>query len=103
MSMIENSERGITLNKPLAWSIATALVVGGIYFGTTVTTLEQSLQSLDDRVIVQRNASEARETRLRALENNLSKSEERVANILSLLSRIDARLERIERAQTEAR
>lgn len=37
------------------------------------------------------------ESRTRTLENSLARSDERTANILQLLNRIDARLERIER------
>lgn len=38
------------------------------------------------------------EARLRRLEDSAARSDERMANILSLLARIDGRLERIERA-----
>lgn len=38
------------------------------------------------------------ETRLRRLEDSAARSDERMANILNLLARIDGRLERIERA-----
>lgn len=42
-------------------------------------------------------AQSAMEGRLRALENTQARADERMANILQLLNRIDGRLERIER------
>ena len=44
--MIENSDRGITLNKPLAWTMLVTLA-GLIWFGaSTVSSLQSSVESL---------------------------------------------------------
>ncbi len=37
--MIENSDRGITLNKSLAWIVACGLVGAGLWVGIQVATL----------------------------------------------------------------
>ena len=39
MTMIENSNRGITLNKSLAWTVACGLVGAGLWVGIQVATL----------------------------------------------------------------
>ena len=41
--MIENSDRGITLAKPLAWTILSGLVVAGIWIGQTSGELQTEL------------------------------------------------------------
>lgn len=97
--MIENSDRGITINKGLAYTMVAGLVSFGFYFGTTISDVQQSIQVLDGRLSSQATSSNGREMRIRTLETDASRFDERVSNILGLLSRIDGRLERIERAQ----
>ena len=46
-------------------------------------------------------AQASMEGRLRALENTQARADERMANILQLLNRIDGRLERIERKDSQ--
>lgn len=101
--MIENSERGITINKSLAWAMLIGLLSGGMYVGTLITDVSRSIEFLNEKISAQNEASMGRETRLRALERGATQSDERVANILALLSRIDGRLERIERSQEQGR
>lgn len=97
--MIENSERGITINKSLAYTLVCGLLGLGLYVGTTVAQLKSSIEGLDSRIAMQSMSSEAREIRVRTLENGASRFDERIANIQGLLVRIDGRLERIERSQ----
>ena len=47
--MIENSDRGITLNKSLAWTIGVSLVAGGLWIGIQVTTLAGSIQTMSSQ------------------------------------------------------
>lgn len=79
--MIENSDRGITLNKSLAWTMAVGFVAGGIYLGTNLASLTAATQNLSAALIETRAAvaeerqSVARiETRVRTLENNASRT-----------------------------
>lgn len=44
--MIENSERGITINKLLAWTIVTGLVMAGMWVGVQTTTLSAGIGEL---------------------------------------------------------
>ena len=43
---IENSERGITLTKSLAWTIAVGLINGSIYLGMQVAAVQAELSSI---------------------------------------------------------
>ena len=102
--MIENSDRGITLNKTLAWVMACGLIGAGITFGTQMATLSGETEALARTINGLRgdlNASEARQTaltvRVRANETSLARQDERLSLILSTLNKIDNRLERMER------
>lgn len=102
--MIENSDRGITLNKSLAWTVACGLVGAGLWVGGQVATLRGETKSLADAVNAMRvdmTASESRQNalavRVSANEMNLARQDERLALILSTLNKIDNRLERMER------
>ncbi|WP_417816617.1 hypothetical protein [Tritonibacter scottomollicae] len=102
--MIENSDRGITLNKSLAWTVACGLVGAGLWVGVQVATLRGETEGLAQTINglrVDLTTSEARQTaltvRVRANENSLARQDERLSLILSTLNKIDNRLERMER------
>jgi len=107
MAMIENSDRGITLNKSLAWTVACGLVGAGLWVGVQVATLRGETQVLSQTINglrVDLTASETRQTaltvRVRATETSLARQDERLSLILSTLNKIDTRLERMERRPT---
>jgi len=107
MAMIENSDRGITLNKSLAWTVASALVIAGLWVGGQVASLRGETEVLSQAINSLRvniNAAEARQTaltvRVRATETSLARQDERLSLILSALNKIDTRLERMERRPT---
>lgn len=82
---IENSDRGITLNKSLAWTMALALVGGGIWVGIEVNAARSGIETLsvrqnEDRAEIRANASQ-------------------IAAMRSQNARTDARLESIENSQ----
>jgi septal ring factor EnvC (AmiA/AmiB activator) len=79
--MIENSERGVTLNKTLAWSLLVSLISLVWYGGTTVSNLQNATNSVSKTLadmrelnaLDRRNAVEL-EARIRQLENNASRT-----------------------------
>lgn len=99
MTMIENSERGITLAKPLAWTILTALIVGGFWIGLQVQSLEE--------VAVRQGRAEARltalELRQSASERDTAVVSTRIDAILRVVERTDARVARMELDAAEQR
>lgn len=104
MTMIEQSDRGITLNKGLGWTVACGLVSAGLWVGVEVATLRGQTVQLTasiDALRVDVAASEARENaltaRVRANETGLARQDERLSLILTTLNKIDNRLERMER------
>ncbi len=103
MTMIENSDRGITLNKSLAWTVACGLVGAGLWVGVQVATLRGQTTNLAhtiDALRIDLTASEARQnaltSRVRANETGLARQDERLSLILTTLNKIDNRLERME-------
>ncbi|MCG7622292.1 hypothetical protein [Epibacterium sp. Ofav1-8] len=103
--MIENSDRGITMNKSLAWTVACGLVGAGLWVGIQVATLRGETAGLSRTINALRadlTASEARQVtltaRVRTNETALARQDERLSLILSTLNKIDNRLERMERA-----
>lgn len=104
MAMIENSDRGITLSKGLAWVMVVGLLSAGIKLGAQMAELRGETSTLSQTINglrVDLTASEARQvalaSRVRANENALARQDERLSLILSTLNKIDTRLERMER------
>jgi hypothetical protein len=97
--MIENSDRGITLNKSLAWTMATGLILVGLWVGIQVTELKSAVQELgvrqsEDRseiranaaAIVQIQRTEARvDQRLLTIEQSVARTEATTNEILRYL------------------
>lgn len=105
--MIENSDRGITMNKPLAWSMGVALVSAAFWVGTTTQDLKSATNDLTEAqqgfaVAAKESRAEIKarddeqDGRIRVLETAAARSDERMINVLDLFKRIDARLARIE-------
>lgn len=71
---IQNDERGITVNKSLAWTILGTMVLAGIWLGTETAGMKAAVQSLgttqaqrhEETLQVRRDT----DTRLRILENS---------------------------------
>jgi hypothetical protein len=92
--MIENSDRGITLNKSLAWTISVTFLAGAFWVGVQVTNATNGIEtlgvSLKDmrsdatmRQEVERQRSIEVDARLRALETTRAAD----ANEISALRR----------------
>lgn len=72
--MIENSDRGLTINKGLAWTIVSGLVAAGIWVGIQTATLSSGIDALqgDLSAAIQSQAVEAnRRDQLAARVRNL--------------------------------
>jgi hypothetical protein len=75
MTMIENSDRGLTINKGLAWTMVSGLVVAGVWVGVQTTTLSTGIKTLQGDLTdaiqsqaVEENRRDALAARVRALE-----------------------------------
>ena len=68
--MIENSDRGITLNKQLAWTMGGGLIGAGLYVGLTIATLSTQVAQSRDAWAEATLARQQLETRVRAVEIN---------------------------------
>lgn len=93
---IENSDRGITLNKQLAWTMAVGLIGTGLYVGLTIAAMSMQLEQ-GKQVWLDAAAQRAQiEVRVRNLEIAKGRDDERFTSILAFMAKIDGRLERIE-------
>lgn len=72
--MIENSDRGITLNKSLAWTVGCGLVGAGLYVGLAMATLTTRLDEVARGGTEAANQRERLEVRVRALENSAAQN-----------------------------
>ena len=88
--MIENSDRGITLAKPLAWTMLVSVIGAVWYGGSTVSSLSYSTNSMVQAVSVQQAAISQVEVRVRALENNASRQDARFDGLKQSLDEVKA-------------
>lgn len=88
MSMIENSDRGITLNKGLAWTVSTGLIGAGLYVGLTIAHLTATLDNQNDQISEARDSRTNIEVRVRALENGAAGTAVQFRNLSSGLEEV---------------
>lgn len=79
--MIENSERGITLNKSLAWTMLVAVLAGGVWIGTQVTEAKKGVETLTERQSEDRNSIVENRAAIVLLRENTGRIDERLTNI----------------------
>lgn len=72
--MIENSDRGITVNKALAWAIVTGLVGGGFFMGSelagTKAILTEMKAAAESSRLEMKRVTDGIDARLRAVETS---------------------------------
>lgn len=104
--MIQSDERGITLNKPLAYTMLAALCSLVWYGGTTVASLEGATEALataikETREETRQALSEDRrsavqlEVRVRALEGSANRLDVRLEGLSSSLDEVKTLLRQI--------
>lgn len=93
--MIENSDRGITLNKSLAWAILAAVAGGGLWVGTQVATLSTGIESLSDRQGEDRRSIRANAEAIGALRSSNARIDQRLLNIEQSSSRTESSVQEI--------
>ena len=86
--MIENSDRGITLAKTLAWTMLVSVISAVWYGGSTVASLSYSTNSMVQAVSVQQAAISQVEVRVRALENDASRQDARFDGLKQSLDEV---------------
>jgi len=94
---IQSDDRGITINKTLAWMILGGLLTAGLYGGTQVHTLQTAVdRQAEDRKQIQTNAkaisdlqrnNATTQLRLNNIERYTSETRADVAEVLSYLRR----------------
>ena len=91
--IIENSDRGLTINKQLGWTMAVTLACFVFWFGSELATMRNAYLSLAESRGQNRADIIAMEARVRTLENQAGRFEEKLSNILAVVSRIEQKIE----------
>lgn len=94
--VIENSDRGITLNKQLAWTIGCGLIGAGLYVGLQIATMAGQIHAGAQNLLDAKTERGELSARVRVLEIAKGRDDERFTSILGFMAKIDGRLERIE-------
>ena len=71
---IENSDRGITLNKSLAWTMAVGLITGSIWLGGNMASVSARMDQFAEVSSIGFSERAELEIRVRALENSMAQS-----------------------------
>jgi uncharacterized protein YlxW (UPF0749 family) len=79
--MIENSERGVTLNKSLAWTILVTLIGGGIWIGTQVTDAKNGVDMLQARQAEDRQDISQNTSAVNTLQSGAARLDQRLISI----------------------
>lgn len=88
--MIENSERGITLNKNLAWTILVAVLGGGIWVGVQVTSASEGITTLTTRQGEDREAIRLNSAAINDLRSSNARIDEKLIGIEGTARRTEA-------------
>lgn len=96
---ITTDERGITLNKSLAWTMLVAIVSAAFWVGVTVTQLQSdtmnftdTLKDVKESIEADRLGATAREARIRALERDSAGQAARFDSLSSSMAEVKAEL-----------
>ena len=93
--MIENSDRGITLSKPLAWSVLMA-VVGAVWFGaTTITGMSSATQGVIGALTEIQATNDLMDSRIRAVEIAQASQSSDLRAIQNGVSRIEMQINKL--------
>ena len=71
---IENSDRGITLNKSLAWTMAVGLITGSLWLGSSMGDISRRMDQFAEVSSIGFSERAELEIRVRALENSMAQS-----------------------------
>lgn len=108
---IQSDERGITVNKSLAWAMVTGLVAAGVWIGTETASTKQALgailraqetnraetqsfrSAIDTRVRSLESARSAGDSEMNALRRDLTAFREDMRELKELLRLVEGRLQ----------
>lgn len=94
--MIENSDRGITIAKGLAWTIVATFVTLAFYTGNNLSdfknateNLGEAIKGMQEEMASTREAAKELSTRVRFLENSYTRQDEKFLAIQSSIIRLE--------------
>ena len=100
LPMIENSDRGITLNKSLAWAILTGVMAGGIWVGIQVNSARDGIDNLTERQAEDRRDIRSNTEAIVSLRTGNARIEQRLTNIERMAQRTESSVSEVLRRLT---
>ena len=85
--MIENSDRGITINKSLAWTMLVGILTGGVWLGINLTETKEGIGTLQVRQAEDRQSIRQNRSAINGLRNSNARIDERLRGIEQSLER----------------
>lgn len=93
--MIENSERGFTIAKPLAWSMVIGILTLGFWQGVEQTQTKEGVRVLNEKQIEDRRAIRVNAEAINNLRFSNARIESKLESIDSKTDRTDNNVEEI--------
>ncbi len=93
--MIENSDRGITINKSLAWTMVVGVLTGGVWLGVNLTETKEGIGTLQVRQAEDRQAIRQNRSAINSLRNSNARIDQRLLNIEQSLERQEGAMDQI--------
>lgn len=87
---IENSDRGITLNKGLAWTMTCGMVGAGLWVGMQLASVTTKMDQISDVSVEAASARLSLEVRIRSLENTMAQTRVQFETLYQSLQEIKA-------------
>lgn len=95
--MIENTERGVTLNKQFAYTLLVGLVGAGFWVGVTVSTLSGKIDNLIEKENARAVQVTVLENRLNLLERTESASSANMRNLMQTVTELKQAVDQLNR------
>lgn len=93
--MLQNDDRGITLNKSLAWTIMVGLFLGGLYAGTELADVKSGVEELAGRQEEDRVGIRMNQAAISELKTNGARVDQRLTGIEMSTSRTENKVDEI--------
>jgi uncharacterized coiled-coil protein SlyX len=85
---MEVSDRGVVLNKSLAWTLLVAAVGGGIWVGTQVTDAQEGIRTLETRTAEDRAEIKANARQITEIRSFTARTDQRLIAIEDGMRRV---------------
>lgn len=98
--MIENNDRGITVNKSLGWTMAVGVLIGGIWIGTETSRTKEAIQNISERQIEDRIDIRTNAANIGVLSSSNARIDQHLSSLDATTKRTEELVQRMYRDMT---